>query len=198
MSLVKIQGNASGTGIFTVAAPNSNTNRTLDLPDASGTILTSASQSVPKGALPAGTVLQVVSTTIAPSFTSTTSTSYVNSGLSLGITLLSSSSDVMVFVSGGHGYVDGGYPGGLIETICRQSSTTYSSANDLANATYGLSQIYNSTNLNTAPHSMAVLDSAPGSTTPTYRVFFRSRDGDSVVWQEGSSYVTMTLMEVAA
>ena len=38
MSLVKVQGNASGTGIFTVAAPNSNTDRTLTLPDATGTI----------------------------------------------------------------------------------------------------------------------------------------------------------------
>jgi hypothetical protein len=38
MSLVKISGNASGTGIFTVAAPNSNTDRTLTLPDATGTV----------------------------------------------------------------------------------------------------------------------------------------------------------------
>ena len=38
MSIVKVQGNASGTGIFTVAAPNSNTDRTLTLPDATGTV----------------------------------------------------------------------------------------------------------------------------------------------------------------
>lgn len=43
MSSITIQGNASGTGIFTIASPNSNTNRTLDLPDNSGTILTSGS-----------------------------------------------------------------------------------------------------------------------------------------------------------
>ncbi len=43
MSQVKIQGNASGTGIFTIASPNSNSNRTLDLPDNSGTVMTSAS-----------------------------------------------------------------------------------------------------------------------------------------------------------
>jgi hypothetical protein len=42
MSLVKIQGNASGTGEFTIAAPNSNTNRTLTLPDATGTFITTA------------------------------------------------------------------------------------------------------------------------------------------------------------
>jgi hypothetical protein len=43
MSSVSIQGNASGTGIFTIASPNSNTNRTLTLPNNTGTILTSAS-----------------------------------------------------------------------------------------------------------------------------------------------------------
>ena len=43
MSIVKVQGNASGTGIFTVAAPNSNTDRTLTLPDSTGTIATAES-----------------------------------------------------------------------------------------------------------------------------------------------------------
>ena len=37
MSLVQIQGNASGTGTLTVAAPSTNTNRTLTLPDGTGT-----------------------------------------------------------------------------------------------------------------------------------------------------------------
>lgn len=38
MSKVQLQGNASGTGIFTIASPNSNTDRTLTLPDAAGTL----------------------------------------------------------------------------------------------------------------------------------------------------------------
>ncbi len=38
MSLVKISGNASGTGTLTIAAPNTNTDRTLTLPDATGTV----------------------------------------------------------------------------------------------------------------------------------------------------------------
>ena len=48
MSYVKIEGNASGTGTFTIAAPNSNTDRTLTLPDEAGTVLTSASDAVTK------------------------------------------------------------------------------------------------------------------------------------------------------
>ena len=41
MSKVAITGNASGTGTFTIAAPNSDTDRQLTLPDEAGTILTS-------------------------------------------------------------------------------------------------------------------------------------------------------------
>jgi hypothetical protein len=39
MSNVVITGNASGTGDFTIAAPNSNTNRTLTLPDETGEVV---------------------------------------------------------------------------------------------------------------------------------------------------------------
>lgn len=40
MSSIKLESNASGTGIFTIASPNSSTNRTLTLPDAAGTVAT--------------------------------------------------------------------------------------------------------------------------------------------------------------
>jgi len=38
MSVVKISGNSSGTGIFTIESPNSNTDRSIALPDAAGTV----------------------------------------------------------------------------------------------------------------------------------------------------------------
>ena len=38
MSKVKIQGNASGSGVFTLTTPNSGSDRTITLPDASGTL----------------------------------------------------------------------------------------------------------------------------------------------------------------
>lgn len=40
MSTVKVQGNASGTGSITLASPNTNSNRTINLPDVDGTIAT--------------------------------------------------------------------------------------------------------------------------------------------------------------
>jgi hypothetical protein len=47
MSKVALSGNASGTGTFTIASPNSNTDRVLTLPDATGTVLTTATAGVP-------------------------------------------------------------------------------------------------------------------------------------------------------
>jgi hypothetical protein len=46
MSKVAITGNTSGTGTFTIAAPNSDTDRTLTLPDEAGTVVTTASTGV--------------------------------------------------------------------------------------------------------------------------------------------------------
>ena len=43
MSKVKIQGNASGTGVLTITAPNTSTDRTITLPDSTGTILDNTS-----------------------------------------------------------------------------------------------------------------------------------------------------------
>jgi hypothetical protein len=39
MAKVKIQGNASGAGIFTITPPATSTDRTVTLPDATGTLL---------------------------------------------------------------------------------------------------------------------------------------------------------------
>jgi len=41
MAKVKIQGHASGTGVLTVTAPNTSSDRTITLPDATGTLLNS-------------------------------------------------------------------------------------------------------------------------------------------------------------
>jgi len=59
MSNITLSANAGGSGIFTIASPSSNTNRTLTLPDNTGTILTTASTIAGTGptfsAIPSGT-----------------------------------------------------------------------------------------------------------------------------------------------
>jgi molybdopterin-binding protein len=89
MSKISLAPDASGTGIFTIASPNSNTNRTLTLPDNTGTIITSGT---------AGTVLQVVEgSTDAEVAVSTTV--YTDTGLTASITPSSASNKVLVIVS---------------------------------------------------------------------------------------------------
>ena len=60
MSKVTIAGDVNGTGVFTLAAPNGNTNRTLTLPDEAGTLVTTASLPNP---LTSGTAVATTSGT---------------------------------------------------------------------------------------------------------------------------------------
>lgn len=53
MSRISLSGDAAGTGTFTIASPNSNNNRTLTLPDNTGTLLTSATPVINQKGVPA-------------------------------------------------------------------------------------------------------------------------------------------------
>lgn len=74
MSKVALSGNASGTGTFTIASPNSNTDRTLTLPDATGTVLVSgqpvtATTGTFSGNVTLGSSVLATPTGSAPSYT---------------------------------------------------------------------------------------------------------------------------------
>ena len=56
MAKVKIQGHASGTGVLTVTAPNTSTDRTITLPDATGTLLNSDGSAASLTAIPAANI----------------------------------------------------------------------------------------------------------------------------------------------
>jgi hypothetical protein len=98
MSKVAITGNTLGTGVFTVASPNSNVDRVLTLPDETGTVLTTAG--VPTSAMPAGSVIQVVNvlTTAQGSQALATETATVVTGLTLSITPKGANSKFLVQV----------------------------------------------------------------------------------------------------
>jgi hypothetical protein len=82
MSLVKVSGNASGTGIFTIASPNSNTDRTLTLPDATGTaVLDTATQTLTNKTLGSGLVMSVSAITAGTAVASTSGTSIDFTGI---------------------------------------------------------------------------------------------------------------------
>jgi len=98
MSIV-LQGSTSGS--VTLQEPAVAGTTVLDLPAVSGTILTTGSsgQSIPKAALPTGSVLQVVSTTKTDTFSSTASSFTDVTGLSVSITPTSATSKIFVILS---------------------------------------------------------------------------------------------------
>jgi hypothetical protein len=114
MSKVVITGNASGTGDFTIAAPNSNTDRTLTLPDEAGTVLTSVSSLAASnltGSLPAisgaaltnlpasGKVLQMVNLVYSAQSSMTVGTTDTDiTGMNLSITPVKSGSKFRIDV----------------------------------------------------------------------------------------------------
>ena len=70
MSLLAVQGGATGTGTVTLLAPVTNTDRTITLPDVTGTVLTNTTQLVGNGTTTnnnaaAGVVGEYVSSTVA-------------------------------------------------------------------------------------------------------------------------------------
>lgn len=98
MSKVQLQGNVSGTGVFTIASPNSNTDRTLTLPDNTGTLLTNASV-LTRANMPVGSIIQVVQT-VKSDTSSTTSTSFGDlPGMSVSITPTTSTNRILIQLS---------------------------------------------------------------------------------------------------
>lgn len=129
MSKVQLQGNASGTGIFTIASPNSNIDRTLTLPDNAGTLLTSAS-AIQRSQLPSGSMLQILQTTLTPGGgVSIASNAGATTVMSLAITPNFSTSRVWVCVSS-HLEINNATAGSMSwgERILRTSTEVYSSS----------------------------------------------------------------------
>ena len=82
MSLVTIQGNASGTGTLTIAAPNTNSSFTLTLPTATTTLAgTDATQTLTNKTLTSPTITGAVVSSMASSVI-TSSTAITASGTS--------------------------------------------------------------------------------------------------------------------
>jgi hypothetical protein len=142
MSKVAIIGNASGTGVFTVASPNSNVDRTLTLPDESGTLLTTT------GTIPTGTANGVTYLNGSKVLTSGSALTLDASGnLLVGATArgIVDSTSFDLDVSNGVGYfnhVTGtaggipfqqyGYAGGVIGSITQSGTTgvSYNTSSD--------------------------------------------------------------------
>lgn len=199
MSKVAIVGDPSGTGTFTISAPNGNTDRTLVLPDEAGTVLTSVSGltagnltgSVPASAMPAGSVIQVVQSSYATQ-SSTTSTTYVATGLSGTITPTSSTSKILVQVSAN--FQSGG---SVNNNITLYRGTT--SGTDLSGTSggVGFGYVNAQTQASNQIPSITYLDSPSTTSAVTYTVAYRV-SGGTMYTCVGNAPSTITLTEISA
>jgi hypothetical protein len=187
MSKVSLAGNASGTGIFTIASPNSNTDRTLTLPDNTGTLLTSGS-AIQKSQLPTGSVLQVVQAVLTSSVTFTSAT-VVATGLSASITPLSASSKILILLTGGRfDYAGGGPSRGNIYLYKNASSLVYFGSIAVGNPTWSL------------PYSESYLDSPATTSAITYAIYGANDASAATNFLFNNTLngrATLTLMEIA-
>lgn len=146
-----------------------------------------------KWAAPAGggKVLQVVSTTYGTEVTTTSST-FVDTGLSLAITPTLSTSKVLVIISQ-HLAAAGTSGDGIIGFTALRGATTL-----FAN-TYGVLFNMGSTNLGGGNWGYTYLDSPATTSATTYKTQFRrvSASGNQTA-QFGSATSTITLLEIGA
>jgi hypothetical protein len=167
-----ISGNASGTGVLTIAAPNTNTDRSITIPDKAGAI-----------AVGAGTIVQVVHSSTTTS-TSTTSSTFTDTALSASITPTSSSNKIMVHIVANNGWSKSSsqsWAGGL--RILRDSTVIETPSDDngpisFYTATFGQTA---SAGISRSQQSFFAYDSPATTSSVTYKAQIASRDGSAQV-----------------
>jgi microcystin-dependent protein len=182
MSNIALVSPATGTATFSITTPSgTSTDRTLTLPDVSGTVAL-------QGGAGVGKVLQVVNATYGTE-TSTSSASYIDTGLTASITPTSATSKVLVFVD----------MTGIGATAASQRSN--------------MAIVRNSTNIlefeKEAPYTTMTsefglggvgatyLDSPATTSATTYKIQIKATAG-TVFWNLKSGNSTITIMEIAA
>jgi len=155
--------------------------------DGNGDITGLVAGALPSTVIGAGGVLQVVNNTYSTS-TSTSSGSYVTSGLTASITPTSSSSKILILVSFTCTINDTGRQ--LTYTLYKNNTT------NLASSGYG--QLFNNVGNLQGVGSLSVLDSPATTSSTTYTVYFQSTISGSVTMFHNSLTGTITLMEIAA
>lgn len=191
MASIVISGDTSGS--ITLSAPAVAGTNTLSLPANTGTIITTASsgQSIPKAALPTGSVLQVVYASYATSM-SANSTTYTDTGLTASITPTSSSSKILIFVSQNGLYKNDVSTGNSVNLRLVRNGTSIGVFAIATGYTGVLSQ-----NIVTA--SFNYLDSPATTSALTYKVQFANYANSGTVYVQANNDISaITLMEIAA
>ena len=139
--------------------------------------------------LPAGSVLQVVSSTTSTEVTST-SASYIDTGLTATITPSSASNKVLVIVT--HGEISK-----TADANARLAMRLVRGATTISQFASGLAYINSAVNGRASP-SITYLDSPATTSATTYKTTAANPDASgSVNIQNNSTMSTITLLEIA-
>jgi hypothetical protein len=205
---VNLISSSGGTTTLTTAASASNF--TLTLPAATGTVITTASsgQSIPRAALPAGSVLQVVSTQKGDIFTSSTANTWTDiTGFSATITPTSSTSRILAMVNVGSTF-GGNNTGFRLDRNGTAVGIGDANGSYPNNTRVGVGDI-NAVNQNGFPAFFTFLDSPATTSATTYKVQFWMYSPGTFYFNCGAQVSnnnvfrflaasSITLMEVAA
>lgn len=195
MSQVKISGNASGTGVLTISAPNTNTDRSITIPDKAGAI-----------AVGAGTIVQVVHASTETEVVVSTET-FTDIGLSASITPSSSSNKVLVQINPVARWDRSAANAGGGYRILRDSTIVHSPQQGSGSGPLEERFQFNGAtgSLFWTRTSLMILDSPASTSSLTYKVQGANHDnasnGDVTFQQNSTTYNSksyITLMEVVA
>jgi hypothetical protein len=179
LSSLIIAGNTSGT--ITLDAPNVAGTTVLTLPTANGTVITT-------GNIPTGSVLQVVYGSTSTQVT-TSSASYVDTGLTATITPSSASNKILVLAN----------IAGIFRDTTNGSFVTLQAvrgSTGIGQFQYTLGYI-NASNFIGTTGSTSILDSPSSTSATTYKVQMRKENGGSVdVQRDNVALSTIVLMEI--
>ena len=138
-----------------------------------------------------GAVLQVVQGTYATQV-STTSLSFVTTGLAASITPTSATSKILIlFVTSA---LNSTSANGTIYTIFRGTT----SGTNLNSSSEGFGNFASAANAMYAPYSGSWLDSPSTTSSQTYTMAMAARGGTTAYAQVGNATASMILMEIAA
>lgn len=149
--------------------------------------LTTSSRGIAKASMPTGSVLQVITDT-QPGEQSTTSSSFVDTALSITITPTSATSKIFLLYTGSAGN-DGAQESYL--TLVRNSTNLGSGTSGMMRVWFNGSGSYHFSGM-----SMSFLDSPATTSATTYKVQFRTNSG-IVYISGGNSTDSLTVFEIA-
>jgi hypothetical protein len=189
MSIVLV---GSTSGSVTLQEPAVAGSTVLTLPAVSGTVLTTGSsgQSIPKAALPTGSVLQVVQGSTTTGTTLAAGTSFTASNLTASITPTSSSSKVLILINGQmYGSTTSAEPQG---TIYRNNTT------NLISGSSQMTDTYSGAGAVVSNAVCVYLDSPATTSSTTYTFYFKNSVAGNGTFPVNGGTATIVLMEISA